>query len=453
MSDLFTLAEDLRAHGQEHLLVGVEDLDEATRSAYLERLAVVDWAELQHPAESVAIDGVESSRVIDAAERRARADELSALGEAAYAAGKVAILMVAGGMGSRLGYDGPKGCYQLDLHSGKSIYQIQAEKVLSLSRRSNHDVPFLVMTSPVTDSDTRDVFAAHGYFGLKPEQVRFFSQGTVPSTDSDGKVLLKAPGHLLENPDGHGGCYQALVKSGELATLVKQEIEHLVYIQVDNILAPVDDNILVGAAIAEQAEVVTKVLEKANPDEKVGHLVHIGDHDHIVEYTELNAEQTRLKNDDGEYIFRWGSPAMHCWNVPFLNTRAGGTLPLHRSKKPLKAWLDGEVKEVTGWKNERFIFDLVPRAERSIGLVIERSEEFAPVKNATGVDSAESAVQLASDLYTRWLTDNGVSVNLTANERIEISPLYAATAGQFAAVWDGRLSSVSGDLYLEEDEV
>ena len=198
---------------------------------------------------------------------------------------------------------------------------------------------------------------------------------------------------------------------------------------------------------------VTKVLEKANPDEKVGHLVKIDGRDHIVEYTELTPEQTRLTNDDGSYIFRWGSPAMHCWSVAFLNGRAGGTLPLHRSKKPLKAWVNGEITEVTGWKNERFIFDLVPRAERSVGLVLKREEEFAPVKNATGVDSAESSVQIASDLFKLWLEEQGVTVNLADNQRIEISPLFAGSREHFAERWDGRFNEISGDLYLEEDEV
>lgn len=453
MTDAFDLAERLAAHGQSHLLAGIDALDPDRRAAYCARLAAVDWDELAHSAEPVAITDVGPSRVVTLAERAQRRDELRAAGERAYADGAVAVLMVAGGQGTRLGFDGPKGCYQIGAHSGKSIYQIQAEKVLALSRRVGAPVPFLVMTSPATDAETRSFFAAHDDFGLAPGQVRVFSQGTVPSLDADGRGLLAEPGRLLENPDGHGGCFHALVESGELAALRGERVRQLVYIQVDNILAPVDDPELVGLAEVEGAEVVTKVLEKAHPDEKVGHLVRRGDRDLIVEYTELTPEQTRARGDDGELIYRWGSPAMHCWSVAFLARLEdeGFTLPLHRSSKPLKAWRDGAVVTVDGCKNERFIFDLIPQARVSLGLQLDRAQEFAPVKNASGTDSAASARALASAAYADWLRAAGVRVELPDDALIEISPLFAATAEAFAERWDARIEAVTGDYYLEED--
>jgi UDP-N-acetylglucosamine/UDP-N-acetylgalactosamine diphosphorylase len=449
--DHFALADRLTKHHQSHLLVGIESLESGAQAAYLTRLAEIDWSELHHQLSVHTAGAVGSSRVLDLAEQTRRQTELTTVGEAAYRAGKVAVLMVAGGQGTRLGSSAPKGCFTIGLHSGKSIYQVQAEKVLSLSRRVGKAVPFLVMTSPMTDAETREFFAVNGHFGLAKEQVRFFSQGTVPSLDQHDRALLKAPGQLLENPDGHGGCFTALVKSGNLARLRQEGIEQVVFIQVDNILVPVDDPALVGAATIEKAEVVTKVLEKAHPDEKVGHLVKVGNHDVIIEYTELTPEQTRTKNEQGDLIYRWGSPAMHCWSVAFLARLAdhGYKLPLHRSKKPLKAWVDGRIQEVTGWKNERFIFDLIPEAKVSIGLAIDRDAEFAPVKNATGADSPATATDLASRLYARWLKAAGVTVEPTA--RLEISPLFAATEAQFLAAWDKRTTHVSGDFYLEED--
>lgn len=451
MADAFALSETLTAHGQTQLLEHARTLDETTRSAFLDRLAAIDWAELRHPSEPPAADQVTRSRVLDQAERRRRNAELTARGGAAYRQGAVAVLMVAGGQGTRLGSSAPKGCFSLAPHSGKSIYQLQAEKVLALSRRVGTAVPFLVMTSPTTDSETRQFFAAHGDFGLAPGQTRFFSQGTVPSIGIDGKALLAGPGRLLENPDGHGGCHTALVASGNLARLAAEGVRQIVYIQVDNILAPVDDPVLVGLAEAETADVVSKVLEKAHPDEKLGHLVKVAGRDRIVEYTELTKEQTRLRYPEGDVVYRWGSPAMHCWSVAFLARLHGRgyKLPLHRSKKPLKAWADGKPIEVTGWKNERFMFDLVPEATVSVGLVCERGEEFAPVKNASGDDSAATAVQLASDLYRGWLGKAGVRVELPPGARIEISPLFAATEAGFLAAWDRRIAAVTGDYYLE----
>jgi UDP-N-acetylglucosamine/UDP-N-acetylgalactosamine diphosphorylase len=452
MIDHFALSELLTKHNQGHLLAGIDRLDEPRRRAYLERLAEIDWAELHHQKATHQAGEVGASRVVDLAERERRRAELEPLGEGAYREGKVAVLMVAGGQGTRLGFNGPKGCFAIAPHSHKSIYQLQAEKVLSLSRRVGRKVPFLVMTSPMTDAETREFFAAHGYFGLDPEQARFFSQGTVPSLDQQGRALLAEAGRLLENPDGHGGCFTALVKSGQLERLAREGIEHIAYIQVDNIIVPVDDPLMIGLAVAERADVITKVLEKANPDEKVGHLVRVGSHDAIIEYTELTPEQTRQKNAAGELIYRWGSPAIHCWSVGFLAALAklGYQLPLHRSSKPLKAWQDGKIQEVKGWKNERFIFDLIPQAKRSLGLAIVREEEFAPVKNASGVDSAESAVKLASDQYGSWLRAAGAKVSLPAQARIEISPLFAATMRQFREQWDGRVKDITGDFYLEE---
>ena len=453
MTDAFALAALLSQHGQSHLLQGLDKLSALERQAYFSRLSDIDWEELKHHSSPPPSGAVGKSRVIDPAERAARAPELERLGEAAYRAGQVAVLMVAGGQGTRLGTTAPKGCFPVAPHSAKTIYQLQAEKVLSLSRRVGRNVPFLVMTSPMTDAETRDFFAVNGNFGLTTEQVRFFSQGTVPSLDQEGRALLTAPGKLLENPDGHGGCFTALVKSGNLARLREEGVTQIVFIQVDNILVPVDDALLVGVAVAEKTDVVTKVLEKAHPDEKVGHLVRVDGHDVIIEYTEVTPEQARSRDANGELIYRWGSPAMHCWSVAFLGrlTDAGYKIPLHRSSKPLKAWLDGQLQEVRGWKNERFIFDLIPEAKVSVGLAINRGDEFAPVKNKDGGDSPATAVELAHQQYAGWFAAAGVKVSLPAEARIEVSPLFAATRAQFLAKWDKRINELSGPYYLEED--
>ncbi len=457
MSDHFALADKLTQCGQAHLLADIAALNDHVRQKYLERLQAINWDELQRDEVQAVSGAVQASHIITRAQCEADKNELQQRGEAAYRAGHVAVLMVAGGQGTRLGSDAPKGCYQISPHSGKSIFQLHAEKVLALSRRVGCAIPFLIMTSSATDEETRDFIQAHGYFGLEPDQVRFFSQGAIPSMDQDGRVLLQEPGKLLENPDGHGGCFTALVQSGQLQQLVTAGVRHLIYLQVDNILGPVDDVILIGLAEREQTDVITKVLEKAHPDEKVGHLVRIGNTDRMVEYTELSAEQVRSTNAAGELLYRWGNTAMHCWSISFLQQQvdAGFTMPLHRSAKPLTAWINGKKESITGWKCERFIFDLLPQAKKSIGLEVIRAEEFAPVKNATtsngktNTDSPATAVQLASDLYASWLQAVGVIVDMPTTTRIEISPLFAATYEQFLAKWDKRISKITGDYYLE----
>ncbi|MDX2021228.1 MAG: UTP--glucose-1-phosphate uridylyltransferase [Deltaproteobacteria bacterium] len=446
-----SIAEILASHGQSHLVAHLQSLPAGDQAAFSSRLSHVDWEELQHPSSPPAVGEIGPSRVVDFAERARRHNELTAAGEACLRAGQAAVLMVAGGQGTRLGSSAPKGCFAITPHTQKSIYQIQAEKVLSLSRRCGRDVPFLVMTSPMTDAETRAFFAEHQLFGLAPEQVRFFSQGTVPSLDKENHALLAGPGRLLENPDGHGGCFTALVKSGNLERLAKEGVTQIVYIQVDNILAPVDDPLLLGLATVERSDVITKVLEKAHPDEKVGHLVRVGNADQIIEYTEVTPEQTRTRNTQGELIYRWGSPAMHCWSVSFLHQLAGRgfKLPLHRSAKPLNAWQDGQTVSVPGWKSERFIFDLIPQAKTSLGLQINRDDEFAPVKNASGDDSPQSAQRIAHNQYVRWFEAAGVKLSLPPTALIEVSPLFAATQEQFLARWDNRVSEISGDYSLQ----
>lgn len=446
------MEKTLAAHGQEHLLEGLDDLALEKRDRFLERLAQIDWEELYEPAEPPAPEDVRPAPVVTLDERARRRDELAAAGEDAYRRGAVAVLVVAGGQGTRLGFDGPKGLFPLGPHSRKSIYQLQVEKVASVSRRVGRDVPLLVMTSPMTDVKTREFFRAHDDFGLAEGQLSFFVQGTVPSLDRGGRALLAEPGVLLENPDGHGGAFTALVESGELDGLRERGVEQIVYLQVDNVLAPVDDPVLVGVALVEGADVVTKVLEKKDPDERVGHLVtESGARDRVVEYTELTAEQTRARTPDGELIYRWGSPAMHAWSVDFLSRLAarGYRLPLHRTAKPLRAWIDGAVRDVEGSKFERFVFDLIPEAERSVGLEIDRSAEFAPVKNADGDDSPATAVQLAHRNYVDWLGAAGVRVELPPGELIEVSPLLAATRSQFLERWDGRAGELTRGVYLE----
>jgi UDP-N-acetylglucosamine/UDP-N-acetylgalactosamine diphosphorylase len=441
----------LVAHGQEHLLAGLDELAPDKRDRFLERLAQIDWEELL-PTEPPAPEDVRPAPVVTLGERARRRDELAAAGEDAYRRGAVAVLVVAGGQGTRLGFDGPKGLFPLGPHSRKSIYQLQAEKVASVSRRAGRDVPLLVMTSPMTDVKTREFFRAHDDFGLAEGQLSFFAQGTVPSLDRDGRALLAEPGVLLENPDGHGGAFTALVESGELAGLRQRGVEQIVYLQVDNVLAPVDDPVLVGLAVEKGADVVTKVLEKTDLDERVGHLVTEGGaRDRVVEYTELTAEETRARTPDGELIYRWGSPAMHAWSVDFLSRLAarGYRLPLHRSAKPLRAWVDGAVHDVDGWKFERFVFDLIPEAERSVGLEVDRDTEFAPVKNADGDDSPATAVQIAHRNYVDWLRAAGVRVELPPGELIEVSPLLAATRSQFLERWDGRAEVLTRGAYLE----
>jgi len=431
---------------QQHLVEELSSFSESECLSLKKDLENISWSDLKSVAAKTEPKSIKPSRVISLEEQEKRAEELKTEGIKAYTEEDVAVLMVAGGQGTRLGFDGPKGCYKIGAISKKTVYQIQAEKVLALSRILKKEIPFLVMTSPATDKPTRDFFTEHKNFGLSDKQLRFFSQGTVPSLTEEGKLLLSAPGQLLKNPDGHGGCFTALCNSGLLEELRGEGIEHLIYIQVDNILAPVYDPVMLGLAKLEKADVITKVVEKTRPEEKVGLLVQIDGVDGIVEYISMTEEQLSAKDDSGKLKFRSGNTAMHYWNVSFLLKKfdEGYSLPLHRSKKPLKAFSKGKTEEVEGYKHERFIFDLLPSAKVSLGLEVRRENEFAPLKNASGVDSAETVHKLCSDMFKSWIQAAGGVVSASCT--IEISPLFALAEEQFKL--DLNTRETNTDTYL-----
>jgi UDP-N-acetylglucosamine/UDP-N-acetylgalactosamine diphosphorylase len=442
------LKEELIKCQQEHLLVEAEGWSEEQKASLLEDLRNIPWKDLGEVSQDKAPSSVEPSRVISLEEREERLEELMAEGQKAYVEDDVAVLMVAGGQGTRLGFAGPKGCFEIGALSGKSVYQIQSEKVLALSKELGKEVPFLIMTSPATDEPTRDFFNQHNRFGLSENQLRFFSQASVPSLTEHGKLVLSAPGELLKNPDGHGGCFTALCQSGLLEGLRSDGIEHLLYIQVDNILAPVHDPVLLGLARLENADVITKVVEKERAEEKVGLLVKIDGVDGIIEYIAMSDEQINSRDENGKLEFRWGNTAMHYWSVDFLlrNYDSGYQLPLHRSKKPLEIYSQEETKKIEGYKHERFIFDLLPRAKVSLGLAVHRGEEFAPLKNAEGVDSPRTVNELCTEKFTRWLKDAGVEV--AKGVTVEISPLFALNGEALGRKLDAR-EKISQDLHLE----
>lgn len=400
------LQQSLRSCGQQHLIDHWATLTPLQQQSFADQLQRVDWLELTNTAANHEDASCTPPDVVGLTDRSAPEHDTQRcvdVGTDAYTAGRVAVLIVAGGQGTRLGFDGPKGCFELNLQGGvkKTIFDLLVGALDEARRACDAAIPLLLMTSPHTDAATRAYFArsedaenAENAENLS-KSPRIFAQTVVPSLDLEGRALLAAPGELLTNPDGHGGCFEALVHSGELARLQAEGVDWLVHLQVDNVLAKPFDPYAVGLAETRGADALTKVLQKRDPDERVGHLVRRGETDAIVEYTELSAEQVRELGEDGQPVFRWGNTAMHVWSVPFLSRLADRDvhLPLHRSRKPLRVWTpDGNAKK-TGWKSERFIFDLLAHANVSVGLEVAREDEFAPVKNATGNDSPDTAVQ------------------------------------------------------------
>jgi UDP-N-acetylglucosamine/UDP-N-acetylgalactosamine diphosphorylase len=355
-------------------------------------------------------------------------EEARLLGEEALARGLVAAVLLAGGQGTRLGHAGPKGTYPIGPISKKSLYQWFAEQMRGRSRRAGRAIPWVVMTSPATHDESAAWFAAHDRFGLAPEQVAFCRQATRPVRGPDGELLLAAPDRLVRAPDGHGGLVQALADAGRLDALAAQGVEHCFVFQVDNPLAKVLDPATIGYHIIAKSQATSRAIVKLRPEEPHGVFCRRGGKLCVLEYTEITDAQARQTDPDGQLTYRAANIAVHVFRLDFLQEAAARPtelLPWHVAHKPVQAvGEDGtpESTTVTGRKEERFIFDLLPHARKPLLLEDDRAEWFAPAKTAEGEFSGPAARAAISAQAKRWCLESGLPV------AGEISPLLALDA-------------------------
>jgi UDP-N-acetylglucosamine/UDP-N-acetylgalactosamine diphosphorylase len=342
--------------------------------------------------------------------------------------GKVAAFVVAGGQGSRLGYEGPKGKFPVGPVSGKTLFQIHAEKILKYSRKYGAAIPFLIMTSRANHDETEDYFGNNDFFGIGRENVFIFPQNMIPSLDTRGKLILETKCNVFKNPDGHGGSLTALFTSGVLGEMKRRGIETISYFQVDNPLVKIVDPAFIGFHVLRGADISSKAVKKAYPGEKVGVFVRYGNNTiGVVEYSDLPEEKTHSTDKNGELRYSSGNIAIHLFQRDFVEKVTEGreiALPFHTARKKIKALSGGVQKEVDGFKFEKFVFDALPLTEKNIVFETLRDDEFAPVKNASGVDSVESAQKMMSEQNRRWLARRRIRIPDRA-EVIEISPLAA----------------------------
>ena len=352
-----------------------------------------------------------------------------ASGEKLISEGKIAVVVVAGGQGSRLGVSIPKGAVEVSPLKHKSLFQIHSEKILALKNRYGAPVHFFIMTSRANDKDTRDFFAQNKYFGLPQNEVHFFIQGMLPSFDPDGRFILSQTGGLFMNPDGHGGTFAALRRNGCIELIKTLGIEELFYFQVDNPIVKICDPLFIGLHRERAAQMSSKILKKRNPEEKVGVITKTGGKTCVVEYSDMPQNLLYAKDKNGDMLFWAGSIAIHMINVAFADsiTSEGFSIPFHKAVKKIQT-LDesGRPLEISGIKYEGFVFDALPLTASSVTLEVRREDEFAPVKNASGEDSLESSKQMQSDLHKSWLAEADLRIPL--NALVEISPLFALDA-------------------------
>jgi UDP-N-acetylglucosamine/UDP-N-acetylgalactosamine diphosphorylase len=434
MSEIAALRARFAEFGQDHVFRWWPELDADGRSRLVDQAARIDLEALAriHAAQLAAVDSPGSHLApvaVEGLSQTGRDLEATAAahrrGEEMLAAGRVAALVVAGGQGSRLGFAGPKGAYAIGPVSDRTLFEIQAQKLLRLRQRYACALPWCVMTSASTDAATRDFFRSHHFFGLPEADVLFFSQGVIPSLDFSGRLLLAARDRIFENPDGHGGCLTGLLASGVLDTLEARGIDTLFYYQVDNPLVRMCDPLYLGLHDRAGAEISCKVVRKSDPDEKVGIVARVGERVSVVEYTELDDADRRARDARGDLVYWTGNIAIHLFATACIRRvalEADRWLPFHASAKQIPHLDDSGLpvrpEQPNGRKFERFVFDALAAANRVCVVEAERSIEFSPVKNAEGADSPDTARRDLTATYRRWLAE--AEVPLPAGAVVEI---------------------------------
>ncbi len=459
-----TALDVLRRFRQEHLLAFWERLDDGQRGQLLDQIEALPLQLIERlDRERGAPSGSAPQPLTTVLRDSADSPHWESLGLKLVAAGEVCCFTVAGGQGTRLGYDGPKGLFPATPCTGKPLFQLFAESILGWRRRTGASIPWFVMTSPLNHAATESFFREHSWFGLGAESVRLFMQGTIPSLDDGGKMLLSAPGEIAVNPDGHGGALRALAQSGALEEMTRRGVRHISYFQVDNPLARVIDPVFLGMHAGHpgsSAEMSSKAVAKRNVAERVGVFALIDGRTAVVEYSDLSAEQSNAMDLQGHLLFGAGSIAIHAIAVDFakkLTAEADSfALPFHRAYKKVP-FIDErgvlvEPNQPNAWKLEAFIFDALPLTGRSLVVEVRREDEFAPIKNASGDDSPQSSGAAQSAQFANWLEAAGVVIprqcDGTPDCQIEISPLRALCAADLRGKVSGLAVERGGRVTL-----
>ncbi len=437
----------LKKHRQSHLLAFWDQLDTAQRQHLLSQIRQLDLAKIdcwvadyvkKPSSEAISSDLLPapyySFKPSDNEQKR-KYTEAVELGRDLIRHRKVAAFVVAGGQGTRLGFDGPKGDFPISPVKNKTLFQIFAEYIATASIKYNTVCPWYIMTSPLNRARTEEIFRSNNYYGLDEKNVFIFQQGTMPNFSPDGKVLMADKANLSCSPDGHGGSLKALYQSGAIEDMKRRGVEFISYFQVDNPLLNIFDPLFIGLHVLDEAEMSSKALIKTGPYEKVGNFCLVDGRLTIIEYSDLPDKLAERQSPDGSLTFKLGSIAIHIINRAFVErlNAHGFSLPLHRALKKIPHIDEHgeplEPDESNGVKLESFVFDAVPLASKSIILETLRPEEFAPTKNAKGVDSAESTRKMMVDRAASWLESAGLTIPKKPDGSIdcviEIAPNFA----------------------------
>ena len=461
-----TLVAKFLEADQGHLFDDWEDLDSTGRRKLLDDLSRIDLGFLQQLVSDHLTSDPESLPVATPSPPPMiplgdpGREEAKSLGLEALSRGEVGVMLLAGGVGTRLGHAGPKGSYPLLPLTQMTLFQFFADSLLRRQKEVGTAIPWWIMTSPSNHEETVQYFRDHQFHGLNSSDVIILPQEELPVIDPRrGKILRKGPGRVLFSPDGHGGAIRLMQRHADLFR--QRGIRHVYTHQVDNPLAPIGDPELVGLHRIHGSQFSSKAVAKTDPDEKVGVFCQTGEHLRIIEYSELGDEERNRRDDDGKLSFRAGNVAMHVIDLDFvLGDEAGNTpalpMPFHMAKKSVKHWIDHEWSESetpNSVRFETFIFDVLPLSDQAIVVEASRDLEFAPVKNRDGNDSPETSRHALQMLWGDWLESAGYPLERNADgspsRTLEISPRIAVDKDQFIAVFDSLEIPDEGPILIQ----
>lgn len=457
----YTVAyEQAKKYGQEHIFSFWDELTTDEQTSFLEELKGVDYELMQRLYEKTTstqaprdYSTIQPAPVIQAKDEGEAAHRADFLGAQALNEGKVALFLLAGGLGSRLGFDGPKGFFEVTPVKKKTLFEVFAEKILAKQRKHGVVFDWYIMTNPHNHDAIVEFFANHNFFGLDKKHVLFFPQRVLPAVDKAGKFLLKSKHSLFWGPDGAGGFFNALADHGIMKRMEEKSIEHLFCFNVDNPLVNILDERYIGYHLLNKAWMSNKVVKKTYPEEKVGLLVKNLNNEgrvEILEYTHLSEEDANKQTEDGELLYNAGNIANYILKVSFIKDIQDKRIVDYKPAFKRFMYLDStgtliNSQEPNGYKFESFVFDAMYNCDNAMTYMVRREEEFAPVKNAQGKDSPQVACDMQIALAKNWMVAAGISQNLVdALEEVEISPLFADTKEEFV-----KKVSAEKDIYEE----
>ena len=390
----------LEEKGQSHVMRGFDDLTEEQQKGLLAQIEAVDWKviELAGKQSKIPLGELSPLGAVEVSEIEKREGEFREAGLTAIREGKVAALLLAGGMGTRLGLDKPKGELNVGINRTLYIFQCLINNLMDVTREAGATVPLYIMTSEKNNDETIRFFEEHDYFGYPKEDVAFFVQEMEAAVDYDGKLLLEAPGRLATSPNGNGGWFSSLVKAGLLSDIHQRGVEWINIFAVDNVLQRIADPLFIGATILNGKVSGSKVVRKVDAYEKMGVLCLEDGRPSVVEYYEMSKDMAESTDEAGNLRYAFGVILNYLFRVDKLEEIVERELPVHVVEKKIPYLAeDGTLvkpEEPNGYKFETLVVDMIRMMDNNLPFEVVREREFAPIKNLHGVDSLDSAREL-----------------------------------------------------------